>query len=331
MSKLVVFSIIQLVVPLSTHSMLNPASASINAKPVVSPIAPQDSSVALGSLGALLLLALMWGLSIPVTKLGLESLPPLTLTALRFVIAVPLMMLFARGRTPLPRSALPKVAGLGVLGIGIGQVAQTFGVAGTSASVGTILSATIPMFIVVFAAVRLKQRVSGLQVIGLLTAFAGIALIALGKGSQAGPGSSWDGIAWILLSAVAIAFYYVWSVELTTTYGTATVSAWSTLFGFMVLLPWAAWEMSQTSVQLTGQGAAAAAYLGIVVTVAGLYLWLNLLRAVPARIAAAVQYLQPIVGISASAFLFGDELGATFLIGVGLVLSGLVLTVQTKR
>ncbi|CAM5761560.1 hypothetical protein [Bosea minatitlanensis] len=39
----------------------------------------------------MLLLALMWGVSIPITKLGLLSLPPLTLTALRFAIAVPLM------------------------------------------------------------------------------------------------------------------------------------------------------------------------------------------------------------------------------------------------
>lgn len=311
--------------------MSSSIQAPTNVKPAPNVSASLDGTVALGSLGALLLLALMWGLSIPVTKLGLESLPPLTLTALRFAIAVPLMMLFARGRQSLPRSALPKVAGLGVLGIGIGQVAQTFGVAGTSASVGTILSATIPMFIVVFAAIRLKQRVSGLQIVGLLTAFAGIALIALGKGSQAGPATSGAGIAWILLSAVTIAFYYVWSVELTTAYGTATVSAWSTLFGFLVLLPWAAWEMSQTSVYLTLQGAATAAYLGIVVTVAGLYLWLNLLRAVPARIAAAVQYLQPIVGISASSLMFGDQLGATFLFGVTLVLCGLVLTVQARR
>lgn len=316
---------------IDSHAMSRFVQTPNQANPCAHGPIRHDGTVQLGSLGALLLLAWMWGLSIPVTKLGLESLPPLTLTALRFAIAVPLMMLLMRGRPSLPRSALPKVAGLGVLGIGIGQVAQTFGVAGTSASVGTILSATIPMFIVVFAALRLRQRVSGLQIAGLLIAFAGIALIAWGRGSQAGPATSGAGIAWILVSAVTIAFYYVWSVELTAAYGTATVSAWSTLFGFLVLLPWAAWEMSQTSVHWTLQGAAAATYLGVVVTVAGLYLWLNLLRAVPARIAAAVQYLQPIVGISASSLMFGDQLGATFLAGVMLVLGGLVLTVQTRR
>src|SRR5262245_15018782 len=79
----------------------------------------------LRSVGAMLLLTAMWGLSIPATKLGLQSLPPLTLTALRFAIAVPLLMIFALGRPRVPWRALSPLAALGVLGIGIGQVAQT--------------------------------------------------------------------------------------------------------------------------------------------------------------------------------------------------------------
>ena len=42
----------------------------------------------------------------------------------------------------------------------------------------------------------------------------------------------------MLPSALTIAFYYVWSVELTEQYGTATVAAWSTVFGFLALLPY---------------------------------------------------------------------------------------------
>src|SRR5690606_15432439 len=80
----------------------------------------------------------------------------------RFAIAVPLLLLFIVGRQRLPWGALPRVAALGVLGIGVGQVVQTFGVAGTSASVGTIISATIPVFVVFFAAsVQYLQPVVG--------------------------------------------------------------------------------------------------------------------------------------------------------------------------
>jgi O-acetylserine/cysteine efflux transporter len=285
------------------------------------------------NVGAMLLLAVMWGLSIPVTKLGLQSLPPLTLTALRFVIAVPLLMIFVLGRPRMPLQALLPIAGLGVLGIGVGQVAQTLGVMDTSASLATIISATIPVFIVVFAAVRLKQSISSRQKLGLFAAFTGIAMVALadGKGFDDLFRSSAIGATFVLLSAIAIAFYYVWSVELTNQYGTATVAAWSTAFGLLALLPSAGWEISCAPFVITWEAIAAAVYLGAAVTVAGLFLWLNTLRVVPARIAASVQFLQPIVGVAASAAIFGDKMGTLVIAGVILVLAGVALTSKSRR
>jgi O-acetylserine/cysteine efflux transporter len=282
--------------------------------------------------GAMLLLAIMWGLSIPVTKLGLVTMPPLPLTAWRFAVAVPLLFLFVVGRQRLPWRAFPLVAALGILGIGVGQVTQTLGVVGTSASVGTIISATIPVFVVVFAALRLKQAVSGRQALGLLAAFVGIALVASGNGREAPTASETTvaGVSLMLLSALAIAFYYVWSVELTNTYGTATLAAWSTFFGFVVLLPWAGWEMWRIPFHVTAEALGAAVYLGVVVTVAGLFLWLHLLRTVPARTAASVQYLQPVVGIAASSAMFGDTLGLLFVAGVILILGGLALSMASR-
>jgi drug/metabolite transporter (DMT)-like permease len=281
----------------------------------------------------MLLLAVIWGLSIPLTKLGLLTLPPLTLTALRFAVAVPLLLIFAVGRQRMPWRAMPRAAALGLLGIGVGQVAQAFGINGTTASVGAIISATIPVFVVVFAALRLKQSVTGRQQLGLLAAFVGITLVALQDGQEASAvlQTSVIGAAWMLLSALAIAFYYVWSFELTRDYGTAGVAAWSTLFGFIALLPWAGWEMWQAPIDLTAQALAVVAYLGILVTVAGLFLWLYLLRTVPARIAASVQYLQPVVGMAAASAMFGDRLGPLFATGVVLILGGLALTVATPR
>jgi DNA-binding transcriptional LysR family regulator len=174
---------------------------------------------------------------------------------------------------------------------GFGQVAQAFGVAGTSASVGTIISATIPVFVVVFAAIRLRQSVAGWQRLGLLAAFCGIALVAMDGRTTAAFQSSVIGATWMLLSALAIAFYFVWSVELTRKYGTGALAAWSTFFGLLALMPWAGWEAAHTPFRITALGIASAFYMGAVVTVAGLFLWLNILRTVPASTAASVQYL----------------------------------------
>lgn len=281
----------------------------------------------------MLLLALMWGLSIPITKVGLETIPPLTLTAMRFLVAVPLLLILAARRLRVPWQAVPSIVALGVMGITLGNVAQTFGVQGTAASVGTIVSATIPVFIVVFAAVRLDQPVTGRQWIGLLAAFAGIALVAVGSGSGVDDMSKTTvaGVAWMLVSAVAIAFYFIWSAELAEKYGMLPVAAWNALAGFVAILPLAAWEMAHTPVQITMQAVGVAVYLGVMVSVAGLLLWLHLLRAVPARVAASVQYLQPVFGIAAASVLFGDRLGLMFAAGVVLILGGLALAVANKR
>ncbi|WP_415183177.1 DMT family transporter [Phaeovulum sp.] len=300
------------------------------------PSAPPFASLATRlsplSIAALLCLALIWGLSIPITKLALESMPPMTLTALRFGIAVPILFLFALGHRRLPLRALPQVVALGLLGIGIGQVAQTFGIVGTSASVGTVISAVIPVLVVVFAALRLHQPVTGWQRIGLAAAFAGIALVASGQGDGSTAGQTTAlGVLLMLISALAIAFYYVWSVELTASHGTVTVAAWSTLAGFLALLPFTGWEIAQTPFRVEPVAVAAAAYLGLLVTAAGLFLWLWLLRTVPARIAASVQFLQPLFGIAASAALFGDKMGLYFALGVVLVLLGVGLTSTTLR
>lgn len=286
--------------------------------------------VTLVSFGAMLLLALMWGLSIPATKLGLNSTPPLTLTALRYAVAVPFMLLLLIGKKPLPWKAVPIVAMLGIIGIGLGQVAQTIGVNGTSASVGTILSATIPLFIVIFATYRLKQPITIIQICGVATAFIGIVVVAF-ENTSPDITTTFSGPVWIQISAIAVAFYYVWSVELTLKYGTVVVVTWSTFFGLLAMVPLAAWETYQAPFTLTAVSLGAAAYLGLIVSVAGLFLWISILKNVPAPVAASIQYLQPVFGIIASAILFGDNIGLQFLLGVSLILAGLALTMRNKK
>jgi hypothetical protein len=65
----------------------------------------------------LLALCMIWGLSIPLTKLGLQSFPPMMLTACRFVAAASFFAIFQIGRAVPSRRALPAMAILGVIGI----------------------------------------------------------------------------------------------------------------------------------------------------------------------------------------------------------------------
>lgn len=98
----------------------------------------------------LLALCLIWGLSVPLTKLGLQFFPPLLLAALRYLAAAPFFVLLLLWRALPSRRALLMMALLGMIGIDVGQVLQILGVQRTDASVATVISATIPIFVVLW-------------------------------------------------------------------------------------------------------------------------------------------------------------------------------------
>jgi drug/metabolite transporter (DMT)-like permease len=271
----------------------------------------------------LILLAGIWGLSIPITKLGLADIPPLTLTTLRYAAAAPILALVLVGRPVPRRQMLMRLAVLGLLGIGIGQVAQTLGLTGTSGSIAAI----IPIFVVLFGALRLHQAIAARHMAGLFAAFGGIALIALARrdGFAAASALAFLGDLGVLISAAVIALYYVLCTELTKTLGVMAVGAWTCLFGVLALTPFSLWELSAAPMRLTPAAIGVVLYLGLLVTIAGLWIWLTVLQILPVRVAATVQYLQPLIGAAASSFLFGDRLGVIFLLGASLVLLGIAL------
>ncbi|HTW68716.1 MAG TPA: DMT family transporter [Acetobacteraceae bacterium] len=277
----------------------------------------------------LLTLCLVWGLSVPLTKLGLQEFPPLLLATLRYLTAAPLFALLLIGR-PLPsRRGLFAMAGLGVLGIDCGQVMQVLGVQDISASVATIFTATIPVFVVVLASWRLRQTLRLSHALGLGLALLGIAEVATHGDWQAFAGLSATalrGDVLMLVSAVSVALYYVLSAELAQRHSVVTVAAWSSLFGVAPLLMALPWEWHAAPIRPGLLGIGVVLYLGVLVTVAGIWIWLNVLRVLPARIAASTQYLQPLIGVAASAALFGDPIDGSFAAGTVLVFIGIALT-----
>lgn len=281
----------------------------------------------------LLALCLIWGLSIPLTKLGLQSFPPLMLAACRYAAAAPFFALVLIGRALPSRRALLAMATLGVIGIDVGQVTQILGVQRTDASVATVISATIPIFVVFLASWRLRQPLRLAHLIGLAVALGGIVVVAT-KGSVSSlelSTSALAGDALVLLSSASIALYYALSAELTRHYPVPVVAAWSTLFGTFALLPVIPWEASQTSISPGLAGIGIVLYLGVLVTVAGLWIWLHSLRVLPVRIVAATQYLQPLIGVSVSAALFAEPIDPSFGIGTVLVFIGIAMTATPHR
>lgn len=319
--------------PTGANMSSGAVSSPLMMRPAVSPTHDSRHGSTI-SIVSLVVLAVIWGGSVPLIKLGLRDFPPLTLTALRYLVAAPLFALLILGRPLPPTRTLVKAGGVGALGIGGGQVAQTLGVQLTPASVATVITATIPILVVVFAVIRLRQPIHTRHAAGLVIAFIGVTLVAAGDPRLLVRGLTSPqvaGDALMILSAVMISLYYVLSLELMARSSAVTIAAVTSLAGAAALAPLGAWEMRHAAVRLTEQGVGVVLYLALLVTVAGLLVWFRALRQLPARTAAALQYLQPLVGVAASAALFGDRLGLWFGAGTGLVFVGIALTTTGSR
>ncbi len=86
---------------------------------------------------SLVLAAVFWGSNYAATKFAALSLPRLSIVALRFLIGGLLMFAVLRVLEPgskLRRADLIPMAGLGCLGVAVGQTAFTFGLSLTTAA-----------------------------------------------------------------------------------------------------------------------------------------------------------------------------------------------------
>lgn len=287
-----------------------------------------------GAIGALILLAIIWGGSIPATKLALADTRPLTVTALRFLSAAPFCLPLLLGRRVPSFKHLAIMLGLGALFALVGQTLQVLGVALTTASVGTMIGATIPIMFVLVAALRLGQKLGRRHIAGLVCAFLGVSLIAIGNpalltADMLSHGLAGDGL--MLISAVAVTVFYMGSTEMSLRYPPLNVAAWTSVGAALAAVPVLAEELIAAPFTPSFTGVAVSVYLGALVTVLGSWLWLNALSKVPARVAGALQYLQPLVGVGLSAILFGDRLDIWFAAGAGLVFAGIALTSAPAR
>ena len=273
------------------------------------------------ALTALVLLNLMWGGSLPATKLALSSFGPFTLAGARLLIAATLFLI------ALPPSEWRRVsradglrmAALGVVGFAGVQILQALGTSQTSGSTATVLASTAPLWIAFLAPLLIQERLRAAVLLGLALALGGVAVVTESGGDQT---SSVAGDVIVLLSSVSAALYTVLGKSLAIRYSPLTFCTVSCLGGVLASLPLAGWELTSTPIVPSPLGFLLLAYLAVLVTFVGFALWFWGLRALPAGQAGALMFLQPVSGLVLASVVLGDQLTPTFLVGCALVLTG---------
>jgi O-acetylserine/cysteine efflux transporter len=272
------------------------------------------------ALMALTVAGLLWGSTVPLSKLALGWLPPGWLTAVRFAVAAAVLLTVTRSRVRAACS--PAVLAWGAAGYGGTVLLQNTGITRTSVSHAALLIGTAPVLVAIIAVVWHHSVVRPVAWAGFAVSLGGVGLIAVGGGGGADLGGDGMVLASVLLSAI----FTVGQTRLLRGRDPIAVTAVQFLGAALVTAPFSALTEGVPPAP-SGTGS----LLAVVALIAGGTLLPFTLFAfgqsrLPAEIAGAFLNIEPLVGAVAGVVAFGDPAGPAQMAGGAAILGGIALS-----
>lgn len=283
--------------------------------------------------GLLGLMTLIWSINYIAAKVGLRSFPPLLFAPARALIAsavlIPLYFWAERRyphhATPWKKEELPLMVALGVFGIALNQLFFILGMARTTVAHASLIIATTPVQVLILARLRGQETLSGRKMLGMLTAFWGIAALNLSPG-RAEHGATPLGDGLVFLASLTFALYTVAGREIAQQHGSITVNTFGFLAASIIMAPigvWAGWGFAWS--QATWGGWASLVFMAVCGSVLSYLIFNYALAKIPASRVASFSYSQPLIATAISVAALGEPLTWGVVAGGVLVLSGVWL------
>ena len=276
---------------------------------------------------SLILAAVFWGTNYAATKFAAQSIPPVSIVAVRFLLAGLLMYAVLRVLEPgsrLARKDLLPMAGLGCLGVALGQTTFTFGVSLTSAANTGFIFATAPVWGLLFGFLLGLERPTWRGISGLGLSILGVGVIFYeGIGLE---GANLIGDLLVLLAAMGFGAYTVLSMRLLGRYSPLAVATYPILFGGPLVLLLSVPFFAGAGWGGLGAGAwAAVAFSAVFATAFAFSAWQRGVSRIGANRVLVYQYLISLTGVVSGVVFFGEVLGAEKIVGGAVTLVGVYL------
>lgn len=274
-----------------------------------------------------LLFAALWASAAVATKFGVQSVHPLILANVRFFIAGTFMLLFAYGAQR-SKSAWPtptefqQLAIFALLNTTIYLGAFVLALKEVSAGIGSLSTATNPLFIALLSALWLRRLPRRNEIGGLALGVLGVGLATYPLLQDAH--ATVRGLLILLVGMISVSAATVYYARIEWRLSNLVINGWQVLLGGLLLLPFTLGFADFSASHFDGRFWASLLWLILPVSVAALQLWFHLVRQDPVR-ASLWLFLCPIFGFIYSYLLMDEPITGYTVAGTGLVIGGLWL------
>jgi O-acetylserine/cysteine efflux transporter len=268
---------------------------------------------------------LLWGTTVPLSKVALDGFGPAWLTVARFTLAaVPLAVL---ARRHLRRAVSPAVLAWGTVGYGAVIVLQNAGIQRTSVSHAALLIGAMPVLVALLTVGLGRARVGRVAWLGFAVALGGVAVISVDGGGAA----TLAGDALVVLSLLFAAAFMVAQPRLLAGRDPVAVTAVQLAAAAVFTLPVATFVDGAPSVAPGWAPTAAMVGLAIGGTLVPFTLFAWAQARISPEIAGAFLNLEPLVGVALGMVAFGDPVGVAQVAGGLAILVGIALNADAMR
>ncbi|WP_166703285.1 DMT family transporter [Bacillus albus] len=282
------------------------------------------------------LAASIWGGMYVVSKYVLDFIPPLTLVWLRFIIAF--VVLYAilkiaekkqKKKVTIRKKDWLLFAWIGFIGYFISITCQFIGTKLSDAHTGSLVTSATPAFMVIFAAIILKEKLTARRLLSTIIATIGV-IIVIGWDIEIG--SYFIGTIILVGAAITWALLSIYVKIASARFSSLVITTYAIFFSLFFITPFMLWELQSTSIETVNTYVIlGVVYLGIVSTAGAFFLWNKGLELMDASIGSLFFFFQPIVGSLLGWLLLNETLNINFFIGGILIICSVFITTFEKK
>jgi drug/metabolite transporter (DMT)-like permease len=269
----------------------------------------------------------IWGAMYVVSKAIMAVIPPFSLLTSRLILGVLSLLMVAAFQKNLRASKrdFRSILGVGFIGYGISLGFQFVGTDLSTAANGSLVTSATPAFVLIFASLILREKITSKRLIALIVASLGVLAVIDPRSAQLDSTLFWGNMA-LVAAALTWALYSVLIRKVTRDVDVLTVSLIAFVGGMPTSIAAGAYEYATLGFGAITPGVIAGIlFLGIICTAVAMYLWNTAFALLDASLASLTFFAQPVVGTILGAIFLGETITPLFLFGGLLIGIGLVI------